>query len=204
MFNNILTEKQKEILPHFESITKDYYMVGGTAIALQIGHRRSIDFDLFTMNRIKRKNIHKWLNELTFVEKKVIFDNQEQIHMILDGVKITFYSFPFKIKLTKHYYGIPFPSVLSLAAMKAFAIGKRAKWKDYVDLYFIMKDHFSIKQIIKEAEDIFSDRFNGRQFRQQLGYFNDIDYDETVEYCVNPIPEERIKHFLTHVSTDPF
>lgn len=48
MFDNILTENQKKILPLIKIFSPDFYLVGGTAIALQIGHRRSIDFDLFS------------------------------------------------------------------------------------------------------------------------------------------------------------
>ncbi|MBT6471503.1 MAG: hypothetical protein HOK52_09625, partial [Candidatus Marinimicrobia bacterium] len=95
MFDNILIEKQKEIIPHFEPFTKDYYMVGGTAIALHIGHRKSIDFDLFTVDRIKPKVINRWMDSLPFEEKRIIFENSDQIHMNIDGVRTTFFSFPF-------------------------------------------------------------------------------------------------------------
>ena len=48
MHDNILTNEQRNLLPLIKAFSKDYYLVGGTAIALHIGHRRSIDFDLFT------------------------------------------------------------------------------------------------------------------------------------------------------------
>ncbi len=57
MFKEILTQEQIELLPFIKKFAKDYYLVGGTAIALHIGHRRSIDFDLFTQHNIKRKQI---------------------------------------------------------------------------------------------------------------------------------------------------
>ncbi|MBT3215902.1 MAG: nucleotidyl transferase AbiEii/AbiGii toxin family protein [Candidatus Marinimicrobia bacterium] len=204
MFDNILTEEQKELIPYFEQFSREYCLVGGTAIALHIGHRKSIDFDLFTLDRIKPKVINRWMDSLPFEEKRIIFENSDQIHMNIDGVRTTFFSFPFKIQCLNNINGLPFPSLLTLAAMKAFALGGRAKWKDYVDLFFIIKYHHSIKPIIKEAGELFPDRFVSGQFRRQLRYFNDIDYDETVDYCVDPVPEERIKHFLTGVSIDPF
>ena len=55
MQSEVLTNEQRELLPLIKSFSKDYYLVGGTAIALHIGHRRSIDFDLFTTLDIKRK-----------------------------------------------------------------------------------------------------------------------------------------------------
>ena len=70
MYRSILTDKQKELIPHFEQFTRDYYLVGGTAIALHIGHRTSIDFDLSTFGKIKPKVINRWMDNLPF-EKKV-------------------------------------------------------------------------------------------------------------------------------------
>ena len=88
--------------------------------------------------------------------------------------------------------------------MKAFALNRRAKWKDYVDLYFIMKDHYSLKQIITEADNIFGSAFNSQLFRRQLSYFDDINYTEKVEYVSEPLEDEIIKAFLTEMSFSPF
>ena len=55
MHDEVLTKEQKDILPLIAEFKKEFYLVGGTAIALQIGHRYSIDFDLFSFKEIKRK-----------------------------------------------------------------------------------------------------------------------------------------------------
>ena len=70
--------------------------------------------------------------------------------------------------------------LLTLAALKAYALGRRAKWKDYVDLYFVMRDFYSLDKITKRAREIFGDLFNEKIFRTQLAYFKDIDYSEEV------------------------
>ena len=57
MHKEILTKNQLELLPSLNSFSKDFVLVGGTAIVLYLGHRESIDFDLFTSNRIKRISI---------------------------------------------------------------------------------------------------------------------------------------------------
>ena len=141
---------------------------------------------------------------LPFEEKNIIFEDGDQVHMVIDGVRVTFFSFPYEIKCIDNIHGLLLPSLLTLAAMKAFALGGRAKWKDYVDLYFIFKYHHSIKAIILEAEKLFPDRFNGRQFRQQLSYFSDMNYSESVDYLIDPVSDDIIKDFLTGISTDPF
>jgi Nucleotidyl transferase AbiEii toxin, Type IV TA system len=63
MFDNILSENQKELLPFIESFKKEFYLVGGTAIALQIGHRESIDFDLFKFSTINTSKITQRLKD---------------------------------------------------------------------------------------------------------------------------------------------
>jgi hypothetical protein len=66
----------------------------------------------------------------------------------INSVKLTFFSFPFSVQHpVKVNSIITMPELLSLAAMKAFALGRRSKWKDYVDLYFIIKDHYTIQDI---------------------------------------------------------
>ena len=204
MYPDILTDTQKALIPHFELFAKEYYLVGGTAIALYLGHRRSIDFDLFTYNKIKLKSIKKWKDDLPVTPINTIYESSDQIHFIIGNVKVTFMQFPFQLKSANHIHGLSMPSLLSLAAMKAYALGGRAKWKDYVDLYFIMKDHYSIKEIIKKADELFGSSFNGRFFRQQLSYFDDINYTEKVEYIGEPLEDEIIKVFLTDKSFSLF
>jgi len=80
--------------------------------------------------------------------------------------------------------------------MKAFALGRRSKWKDYVDLYFILKKHYSIHEISKEAESTFPSQFSEKLFREQLTFHKDIDYVEPVEYLGPTVPEAEIINFL--------
>ena len=96
------------------------------------------------------------------------------------------------------------PELIDLAAMKAFALGGRAKWKDYVDMYFLLKDHFSIKEIEQRAEELFHTAFNAKLFRQQLTYYKDIDYSEAVNFLKEDPGIEEIKRFLTDVATIAF
>jgi len=91
--------------------------------------------------------------------------------------------------------------LLTLAAMKAYALGRRSKWKDYVDLYFILKEHFDFMQISQKATSIFGDLFSEKQFRAQLSFFEDVDFTEQIDFYEDRISEDSIKNFLTEVST---
>jgi hypothetical protein len=83
------------------------------------------------------------------------------------------------------------PDLLTLAAMEASALGKRSKWKDYVDLFFLLRDHYNT------AQTIYGQEFSEKLFRAQLACHNDIDYSEEVRYLpgfeVNP---EEIRQSL--------
>ena len=88
--------------------------------------------------------------------------------------------------------------------MKAYALGGRGKWKDYVDLYFLMRNNFPLKSIIEKADELFGATFNGKLFKEQLAYFEDINYEEEVIYLDKPVEKEEIKRFLTEAATQEF
>ncbi len=198
----ILNNNQVELLPLIGEFKREYYLVGGTAIALYLGHRRSIDFDLFKYSPLNRKkNLDKVL-ESRF-STLVTWNVADQMNLIVNNVKITFYQYPFQIKANNIFDKIiRLPNLLDLAAMKAYALGRRSKWKDYVDLYFLLKENFSINEISQKASIIFGDLFSDKLFRSQLSYFEDVDYSEEVEYMIpNPPTNEEIKSGLIQIST---
>jgi hypothetical protein len=205
MFKEILTKEQIELIPLIKQFSSDYYLVGGTAIALQIGHRRSVDFDLFTKENLKRKQIKNIIEASGYTTTDILYEAAEQVHIIINGIKITFFQFPHELKPDIDFDDvIKMPSLLHLAAMKAYALGGRAKWKDYVDLFFIIKYHIPLNEIIFKAKELFNHFFNDKLFREQLAYFEDIDYSEEVEYINKEIPKEEIKSFLIDTAIEKF
>lgn len=200
MHREIFTKEQEEVLPLIGDLSNKFGLVGGTAIALHLGHRRSIDFDLFSNEKFGNQSL---LNKILTFGKldKILFNGLGELTFIINGVKITFFHYPYDIIYSESFgYKIKMPDLLTLAAMKAFALGQRAKWKDYVDLYFILKDHFSVTQIAKKGQEIF-EGFNEKLFRSQLAYFEGINYEEIVEYMPGfEVPDEIIKQKLTEFS----
>jgi len=180
MHKEVLTKEQVSLLPLIKSFSQNFGLVGGTAIALYLGHRRSIDFDLFTNEEFENLKIRREILKFRRIER-VLRDEDGQYTIIIDGVRFTFFCYPFKINFSKNFDGaIKLPDLLTLAAMKVHALGRRAKWKDYVDLYFVMKKLGGLGKIIKKARQIFSSEFNEKMFRVQLAYFKDIDYTEKI------------------------
>jgi len=204
MHKEILTEEQTKLLPLVQMFLKDFGLVGGTAIALHIGHRRSIDFDMFSFKEFDNKKIRKIITRNGWKIGKVYKDEDGQLTFFVNKVRFTFFEYPFKIEFSERFEKIlKMPDLLTLAAMKAYALGRRAKWKDYVDLYFILQKYHSIEKIIKRSKQIFENEFNERIFREQLSYFDDINYDEEVVFMHGiEVSEKKIKKELVEFSLE--
>jgi len=204
MHKEILTKEQVELLPLIKTFKKDFGLVGGTAIALQIGHRQSIDFDLFSFNKFDNAKIRNKIVKNKFKVGKVYRDETGQFTFIMNKVQFTFFQYPFNITFSKNFIDtLKMPDILTLAAMKAYALGRRLKWKDYVDLYFIMDGFYPINRIEKRAEKIFKKEFNAKLFRMQLSYFDDINYQEKVTYLPGfSVDEKLVKKKLVEYSLE--
>ena len=201
MHSEILNDRQTELLPLMQQFRREYYLVGGTAIALYLGHRRSIDFDLFKESAINHKRNLDKISTASF-EYAVTRRVAEQMNLIVNDVKVTFFQYPFPVEPTaKFEVYFRLPSLLQLAAMKAYALGRRSKWKDYVDLYFLLRDHYTIADITACATKLFGELFSEKMFRSQLCYFDDIDYTEAVDWLIpNPPTDDEIKQSLTEIA----
>jgi hypothetical protein len=202
MHDEILTEEQKKLLPLIGSFYKNFGLVGGTAIALQIGHRQSIDFDLFSLKEFDNANIRKTIVRKGWRVGQVFKDEEGQFTFFINRVQFTFFHYPFNLKFSKNWESVvKMPDLLTLAAMKAYALGRRAKWKDYVDLYFIINHYHSISKVVNRAEKIFGKEFNERIFREQIVYFDDINYDEAVKFLPGfEVSDDEVKQKLVEFS----
>lgn len=199
----ILTKEQEKLLPLLKDFSKDYYLVGGTAIALHIGHRKSIDFDLFTGKKVFPKIIRNKIQR-KFKIDAILYEEEGQAHYIVNKVKVTFYNYPFEIvPKEKIFKYIKIPDLLTLSAMKVFAISERNKWKDYVDLYYIFKKYYTVAEVLKKANKLFPE-YNDKMFFEQITYFNDIDYSEKIEYLNESPDDEKIKNFLKNLTIQKF
>ena len=201
LHKEILSEEQVRLLPILQRFKGEFGLVGGTAIALHIGHRESIDFGLFPKDpsaAFVPAKLRYRFSRGALLGRVLVEEDSELTFMTTSGVKITFYAFDYAMPFTEPFERwIDIPDLLTLAAMKAFALGSRAKWKDYVDLYFILKDHFSLEQISQRADELFDLHFNAKLFREQLYFFDDMSHKEPVIFKPGfEVPEEDIKRAL--------
>jgi hypothetical protein len=132
-------------------MSKDYIqqfvLVGGTALALQIGHRKSIDLDLFSLSDFDTDVLYDKLQRDYHVELKV--QTKGSIIAEIEGIKVDFirfkYTFAHPLQVEE---GIRMLSIHDIAPMKLDAITGRGNKKDFYDLYFLL-EYFDLSDILE-------------------------------------------------------
>lgn len=197
MHSEILNKKNLAILFGRLLCFKEFYLAGGTALALQIKHRLSADFDLFSKKEISKNLLGKI--KKVFSDKKIVVsvNNQDELTVFIDGVKTSFIHYPFPLLYkSKTFKNVRIANIKDIAAMKAYAIGRRGTYKDYIDLYFILKEKISsLENIIKTAKKKFGGEFNARLFLEQLVYLEDIE-DIKIIFLKDKIAKESLRKFF--------
>jgi len=175
---------------------KGYYLAGGTALALQIGHRKSIDLDFFSDAPIPRTLLATLEEELES-KATVIVQKTTELTLRMNGVKMTFLHFPFPCIESKLETNIvPLATIRDIASMKAYALGRRQSLKDYGDLFTIISGkHVSLKEIIEDARTKFADGFSDRAFLRQLLAPEDLE-EENIIWLVPEHSKEEMREFF--------
>src|SRR3989344_3714986 len=117
MHDEVITSEGATLIPALTRF-KDFYLVGGTALALQIGHRRSVDFDLFSAKPFSASLLERVKRAVAPHEITVTYRTEGQLNLLVRGVKITFFRFNYPvINSLLTYRGLAIASLLEIAAM---------------------------------------------------------------------------------------
>ena len=172
----VLSKKQTELLKKLKFLKREgFYLAGGTALALQIGHRTSLDFDFYTPKKFSPQKLREKFEE-EFKEVKEIYLNQDTLILDVENLKISFFRYPYPLlKPLQEKKGILFASVEDIAAMKVLAISQRGLMRDFIDVYFLIKK-FGLKKILEFAKKKYPS-FNIYLALQALSYFKDAEED---------------------------
>jgi hypothetical protein len=192
-----------ELIQQLQAIPelKDFYLVGGTALALQLGHRNSIDIDLFTLNEFSDTDIINLINKQFEVSE--IFRRQNTLISLVNNIKTDFirHNYPLlQPPVTEE--GITFLSKEDISGMKFHAIiqsGKRLK--DFIDIYFLLQ-HFSMKQMVNffAAKYTYS---NPMIAMKAVNFFDDIDENIDPPKLLKPLPLKKIKARIQEAIVKP-
>lgn len=163
------------ILPYFKHFKQDFYLAGGTALALQIGHRDSIDFDFFTHTDIDTAKLFLKLKKIFLKSKlKKIQEDKNTLGILIDEkVQCSFFTYPYKlIRKPIDEENLSIASIEDIACMKLSAVTGRASNKDYIDLFFILKV-VPLSDLLDLARKKFED-IDLNLIMKSLVYFEDI------------------------------
>lgn len=194
MHPEAITSGAKKLVEQLAKLDK-YYLAGGTGLALQIGHRISVDFDFFTKKNIG--NTTNQLEKLFKLEFKILVNQPKQLTVELNSVQVSFIKYPFTVYSKSNMWkGIKIITPEIIGAMKAYTLGRRATFKDYVDLYFILKlDIATLSNIVKLSNKIFGSAFNDRLFLEQLVYLEDVS-EEKINFLKTPVSKKEIEDYF--------
>lgn len=175
---------------------------------LQIGHRKSYDFDCFSLEKLEPGLFDRVKN--AFGPNIQIKTRTKDFLTIsaANAVEITFAWYPYKpLSPLIRTDSLPLFHLDDLVTNKAFTLGRRPAWRDYVDLFiFLKRGLYSLSSIIESAEKRFAGEFNGKLFLQQLTYWDDVNITETTflkeSYSVAQIQtklQEEVKAYLAQI-----
>lgn len=165
-----------ELLKKIQSLDmfKESRLVGGTALALQLGHRVSIDLDFFGKIDAPLEDIVLELS--SFASVSPISASKMMRFLIVDGIKVDIVNYPYPwIDSPIVENGVTLAGIQDIAAMKLSAITNRGTKKDFIDYYFLLKT-YSLKELL----DLYVRKFSDAQLFtaiKSLTYFQDAEAD---------------------------
>ena len=176
--NCLLPDTQALLLKMVEGcpFLDKYVMVGGSALSMHLCHRKSEDLDFFTYeDHFDKQEIFDYTK--TFRSKEILHQTDEQIDLLLDGVKVTFFNAKWAFLKPMEIQKFNLASLESIAAMKVNVLFLRAKYRDYYDIYSLVKNGMALKKIFASSLKIL-EGFNFKLFAVALLYTDDIEDDD--------------------------
>lgn len=179
MHTEVLTAEQVAVLERLTTVdgVADFYLAGGTALALRHGHRRSIDFDFFRPGTFDTAALLGALEE-AFDTLERLPSGQHTLHLRLQGVSASFFRLSYPLltppDLTPWAFGLA--SDADIAAMKLEAIAGRGSRKDFIDLYLLCHRGMTMEEVFERFEAKYGTKRTDRYHRlRAMTYFADAE-----------------------------
>lgn len=180
---NSLPEPQRRLWDELGSTPGEFVLYGGTAVALHLGHRVSVDFDLFTAHEFDPGKLYK---SIPYLAGSTIIQQEPNTLTCLvdrDGeVKVSFFALPhmgrIEQPLASEGNGLQVASLLDLAGTKVELVQRRAQAKDYIDIDAILTSGIDLSTALGAARAIHGDGFQPTPSLKALTYFGDGNLQE--------------------------
>ncbi|HIE53139.1 MAG TPA: hypothetical protein EYP85_15415 [Armatimonadetes bacterium] len=179
MFVEALTPPIQDLLATLgqQPWLREYYLAGGTAAALQLGHRLSVDLDFFTPQELDTRTLIQHLSQLG----SLTVDREDWGTLIgaLRGVRVSFFTYEYPLlEPTVDFEGVTLASLVDIGLMKITAIAQRGGRRDFIDLYLICKEVISLRELLSRlAEKFVGVNYNLCHILRSLVYFEDAEME---------------------------
>lgn len=152
----------------------NFYLSGGTALALHLGHRESEDLDFFSKEEFEPQKIQSLLDK-NLALSEIVLDTGT-LNCYADGVKLQFLNYPYHLlEVPQLINNISLSSVSDIACTKLLTISSRGSKKDFIDLYFILES-YSLEDLFDLIKKKYPDQsYNTLHLLKSLVYFDDAD-----------------------------
>jgi hypothetical protein len=176
---DILPGPQRRLWDELAGIPSDFVLYGGTAIALHLGHRKSMDFDFFGIRRFDPETLRDsipLLHDATILHQE---PNTLTVTIRRRGpVKLSFFGVPRLPRLAPARRasdpGVQVASLLDLAGTKALVVQRRAEARDYIDIDAILRNgEIDLPKALGAARALYGPRFNPQVTLKALSYYDD-------------------------------
>jgi hypothetical protein len=193
MFKESISEETKLVLEKIRrsDLVEKFYLAGGTALAVQLGHRESIDLDWFCQTNFFNQEIKAKLSKLGNFQ--VVGESEGTINGLVDNVRVSFLRYQYKSLFPLvDFEKIKMADERDIAAMKIDAISSRGSKKDFIDIFFLLKK-YSLEEIIGFFEKKYANiNYNKLHILKSLVYFEEAD-NEPMPIMIQDISWEKVK-----------
>ncbi|MBK8338909.1 MAG: nucleotidyl transferase AbiEii/AbiGii toxin family protein [Flavobacteriales bacterium] len=198
MFWSILDEQRRSALPRLAFCrAQGFYLAGGTALALQIGHRDSIDFDFFSEREFDTARLFELLVSAFLGIPLVKVQDERHILTVVAAsrIKLSFMRYPYPLLRplvrSEHF---DLADIADIGCMKLSAITGRGTMKDYIDLYFILQ-RFTLNELLALCA-VKLPQLDRALILKALVYFEDLDQEPIRYVKEHELPFDEVKKFL--------
>ena len=200
MPSTILPKKTEHCLEVLKpsGLLADFYLAGGTGLALQLHHRLSQDLDFFSQEKIDTQRLLQKLKDLGPVYVEQVSEGTLNVRFETTNLSFLEYHYPLLFSL-KNFQGLKLADPRDIGCMKISAIANRGKKKDFIDLYFLLKEIISLDALLK----LFHQKYRMVDYSQihllkSLVYFQDAEKDPMPK-MIKQVNWDEIKRFLIKV-----
>jgi predicted nucleotidyltransferase component of viral defense system len=175
---------------------RNFYLAGGTALALHIGHRKSVDLDFFSAQPFDEDAFLANMQRLPGLS--VLARSSQTLYLHVSGTKVSFigYSYPLLFPL-EYFRGLAVADVRDIACMKLSALASRGSRRDFVDLYAVAQRH-GLSTLVELFQQKFSRvNYSTIHVLKSLIYFADAE-KEPIPDMLLPLSWEEVKAFFLH------